>query len=274
MLVFQSATMSTFISYAFKTQHPCKQEVNADMSANAPYYLTVFDGVGGVKNIGLKPEDLSWDLRERTRHLLDKRSAKHTDRSKFDKEMLSAIGIPRGSKTAKGQWLHDLVVYAALQTTCLGSSTMALASLMHGKMAYYCLGDCFIHIYRPLPLVEGLQILFETRVTASTVRTIDGSETRIPKQFAVYRDEERELAARQLLSQGDFGVVEVLKGDIIAMGSDGISDNLSTGAMKKIISERYFSGDCPKVIAEVIAGDALRAGLKPDDTTIIVAFVC
>ena len=97
---------------------------------------------------------------------------------------------------------------------------------------------------------------------------------RIPKQFAVYRDEERELAARQLLSQGDFGVVEVLKGDIIAMGSDGISDNLSTGAMKNIISERYFSGDGPKLIAEAIAGDALRAGLKPDDTTIIVAFLC
>ena len=57
------------------------------------------------------------------------------------------------------------------------------------------------------------------------------------------------------------------------MGTDGISDNLSAGTMKKIISERYFLGDGPKAIAEVIAGDALRAGLKPDDTTVIAAFV-
>ena len=89
-------------------------------------------------------------------------------------------------------------------------------------------------------MVEGLQTLFETRVTAPIVRTSDGNETRVPKQFAVYRDEERELAARQLLSQGDFGVVQVLKDDIIAMGTDGISDNLSAGTMKKLFRRGTF----------------------------------
>jgi serine/threonine protein phosphatase PrpC len=265
--------MSSFLSYAFKTVHPTKPTTNADMSANTEFYLAVFDGVSGVASVNLKPEDLSWDMREQCKQLLDRRTDKNTDRNLFNKEIAQSIGMPLSSKQKPGEWLRDLAVCAALRTSLLGATTMAMVSLMRGKMAYFYLGDVFIRVYRPLAHIRGLETVFESRELATTIRTHDGQEVRLPKQFGVLSDDDRAYSAHKHLADGEYGVVKVHTGDIVLVGSDGVSDNLSCLTIKATLSTLYFQGNGPKDIATKLVGDALRATRKPDDTTLVVAFV-
>ena len=75
------------------------------------------------------------------------------------------------------------------------------------------------------------------------------------------------------MSDGDYGSVRVNQNDIVLMGSDGISDNMSDAKIKDLVCTHYFTGYDAKEIARMLAAAAIRANIKPDDTTVIVAYV-
>ena len=135
--------MSLLRTAAAKGQHPLKLHTpNADMTMDQPYFVGVFDGVGGVETVGLRPEDLSWDLREQIRALLFWRSQPGVDRNDFDNQLLAEIGIPaRAARTVmSGQWLRDAFLCAALRTETLGATTIAAAWLQRtAQPNYICL---------------------------------------------------------------------------------------------------------------------------------------
>ena len=127
-----SLSMSLLRTAAAKAQHPLKLHTpNGDMTMDQPYFVGVFDGVGGVESVGLRPEDMSWDLREQIRALLFWRSQPGVDRNNFDNQLLAEIGFPvRAAHTLMGgQWLRDTFLCAALRTEALGATTIAAAWL-------------------------------------------------------------------------------------------------------------------------------------------------
>ena len=62
-------------------------------------------------------------------------------------------------------------------------------------------------------------------------------------------------------------------GDIVVMGSDGVSGNVDALTLRQLVSQHFSNGADPKLIAQALVGEALRANKKPDDTSIVVAFV-
>ena len=265
--------MAFLLSYALKTQHPLKASVNADMTFNTENFIGVFDGVGGVENQGLRPEDLSYDMRANVKDLLCRRF--RSDARTFDLDLLQEMGYPAYANTRRtpGQWMHDLFVVATLKTQSLGSTTMIAASLNHGKLAYFNLGDCFLRVYRPLYNSGGLSVIHMSRELGTVVRDAHGLETRVPHQLAIYDNGAREISAHNLVGKGEWGVVKVQTGDIVVMGSDGVSDNVDALTLRQLVSQHFSNGADPKLIAQALVGEALRANKKPDDTSIVVAFV-
>ncbi len=58
-------------SGAYKAQSPAKSHlVNADMTMSDQHFVGALDGVSGVTELGLKPEDLPYHLREHAPYLL------------------------------------------------------------------------------------------------------------------------------------------------------------------------------------------------------------
>ena len=61
--------------------------------------------------------------------------------------------------------------------------------------------------------------------------------------------------------------------DIVLVASDGIWDNLTNTSIKNIIRTEYNNGSGPREIAQLLVNAAIEAGIKPDDTACVVAFV-
>ncbi|TVU29098.1 hypothetical protein EJB05_20646, partial [Eragrostis curvula] len=98
------------------------------------------------------------------------------------------------------------------------------------------------------------------------------------------------------VSEAAVGEVPVKEGDVVVVGTDGLFDNVSDGEMERIVGMGTAMGFSPKNMADVIAGFAYETarcsyrdtpysvlsrketgstftGGKPDDITVIVAFV-
>ena len=105
------------------------------------------------------------------------------------------------------------------------------------------------------------------------MRTADGVPTKCPKQASQYRDYDRSSAGHSAFEECDFGVVKVEVGDIVLLASDGVSDNLYDTELKTIVANAWFQGMSPYETSVSIVAKAIEAGRKPDDVSVVVAYV-
>ena len=268
--------MSFFWSASYKDQHPAKKATaveNADMTMNQKQFLGIFDGVSGVVDMGLKAEDMSWDLREQCRSLLFLRSEQNTNRTLFDKQLRQDINLARGSADAPGAWLQRLMISAVQNTTLLGATTASVVSLFKGKLAYYHLGDGVIRVYRRSGHTTNLREVFASRALASTIRLRTGQEILCPKQVSIGIDALRGSAAHGNINEGDYGTFNVLPGDIVLLASDGVADNIADHTLRNLVSTASAAGKTPFEFTRIIVEHSIRANIKPDDVCVVIGIV-
>ena len=105
-------------SAAFKAQHFEKDGPNADMSLNNSFCAGVLDGVGGVVEFGLCPEDLPYELRQVLKDNLRMRFnplGGSASESRYDTDALRTLGLAPSGTQRKGEWLRNLVAVSLQQ---------------------------------------------------------------------------------------------------------------------------------------------------------------
>ena len=262
---------------AFKTLHPAKgNQVNADFTMASPHFTGVFDGVSGVTELGMKPEDLSYHLREHLRTNLNTRLSA-TSKVAFDHAVADHLDRPRSSRTTvalPGEWLLNLVAYSLADCPSYGSTTMAVCSLLGSKMSWYNAGDVRIVVYRRNIHTCRWQNIFETKEQRQTVRTHSGTCVTCPYQLKLYTSEAQTPSNAYVEAQGgEFGCVPVMIDDIVVIASDGVTDNVSSNHMKERVTTGFDNDETPYKIAHDLVVSAVQANKKPDDTSAVVAFV-
>ena len=149
LLCVAPVDMMKFSAYNMKGQHPNKTTVNADMTCHTDTHVAVLDGVGGVPH-PLRAEDLSYDLRNRIRDILDNRNQQGMDRNDFDGELLEMLGGDRRSLhlDPPGGWMARLLHLSIAQTQAYGSTCVAMASFLGNKITYLHVGHCGVRLFR------------------------------------------------------------------------------------------------------------------------------
>ena len=262
--------------FAYKTQHPAKaatQQPNADMTARGHHFALILDGVSGVPP-PLRPEALSEDLRNCLRFNLQRRLAAGVDRSAYDQAVIQAIGGSPVANDPAGGWLCRLVHFSAQQTTALGSTVLAVVSVIGKKLTYTYLGDCAIMIFRKNEILSTFTTHFVTTPQHMPMQDAGGNTVMGPKQLTIYEESHRSTESlSNMVGAASYGVVpDVKKNDVVVVCSDGITDNVPINIVRHFVEIGYESG--PQQIAYDIVEHACRANApKPDDISIYVGFI-
>ena len=134
---------------AYKSQHEMKRNVaNADMTMDSAHFVGVLDGVSGVVDLGLQPEDLSYSLREYIRTNLRIR-LQSTDKATYDNTILDFFSRPRWNdvnKAKAGEWLRNLVAYSLASCPALGATTLSVCTVVGEKMTWFNVGDVALSV--------------------------------------------------------------------------------------------------------------------------------
>ena len=246
-------------------KHPDKGDTNADVAFTTERAMGVFDGVGGVISRGLRPEAMSSYLADSVATLLERR-LEGRQSAKFDRDI--QLEISGSVRPDSGGWLRNLVGYAFLKTTVLGSSTFGVCQMTDGKLNYAMLGDVQLLVFRR-------NMLGVRTVCASKIYR----QGQTPAQtFLVNARDMNPSYVNSIFSVCDYGVVALEKHDTVVLCSDGVTDNLSEAMIAALVEKGYANNEItPEDLAKDIVAESLvmsytRTG-KKDDTTCAVAYI-
>jgi len=256
-----------FISAHASKQHPAKSSSgipNADAVNEASTLLGICDGVSGVHDMGIPPQTLPHEL-------LD------TCRARIEPWTYSSTHADDDEET--GAELIGLIEEAYDATSALGATTLLLAAIRNGnKLFTTCLGDCALLLLRPCGL-RNLQVVYRSEPgrydprRPVQVQRLPG----VPDSNAHY-----------VIQGAQVDIIQIHKGDVLVLGSDGLFDNLCDEEMKNIVEQWCCCSGCNSTVvtANVRAAAALlvetaiasvhpevHGGGVPDDTTALVALV-
>lgn len=215
----------------------------------------VADGVGGYRKRGVDAGAFAHGLM----------------RSAFLEVISAAPGTPVCPLT-----LLEPAHQATVASRASAASTAAILSLAGGTLRWAYVGDSGFAVFRDGGLLvrsRAQQHYFNRPVQLS------GSDSGSAK-----------------IQEAEVGEVPVVQGDVVVVGTDGLFDNVSDDEMERIVRMGTAMGFSPRNMADVIAGFAYEAarctyrdtpfsilsrkekgtaftGGKPDDITVIVAFV-
>ena len=252
--------------------------VNADFMCLDARYLAVFDGVSGVADRGMRPEDMSRGLRDAVAKILHERTYDtwlwSTD---FDNDLASNMNLANSAARLPGQWLRDVMARAYYMTDKLGSTTGVVCSMSYNTLTWYVCGDSKLIVLRPSSTTLGARTILETPTLEYTIDDpVDPNHGRLcPYQLTKYDNNTSKETSVSVVAQGRFNTVTVESGDVVLLMSDGIWDNLGESGLERIALPLYHNWQTPDAIASAILEECLRPGVViKDDCTVIVAFVC
>jgi len=188
----------------------------ADAVQQMQQLLGICDGVSGVQQLGFEPSSLPRDLLACCGEAMKRRLEKQR------------AGEPRTDADVDGYWMLSLMMEAFDATSARGATTLLLASLEEGnKMVVGNIGDCGLLLLRPAPYENG-RLSREWRSTALRY------EANRPKQV-VSLDSVNASDVHLVIQGAKLDVVEVQRGDLVVLGSDGLFDNLSDEEITQIV---------------------------------------
>ena len=204
--------------------------------------------------------------------LVQRRFDPSVDRQAFDMEVRAVVGAPMPSKAA--EWLRNLLEYAIMETTLLGSTTVAVATVIGNKMAYVNVGDCAVIVFRKMSLLQTYTQVYQTPEQHITVvDDATGTSWVAPRQVSVYDPASRCEAARLSVKVANFNAMKVEEDDVVIVCSDGITDNLNKEDMRNIIEAGMHQSLGPQDFARELVEFAIGTNRKPDDTCAFVGIV-
>ena len=279
--------MYKFVGIALKDQHPLKMSTpNADMTANGPHFAVVLDGVSGVPP-PMRAEDLPMDLRNCLRTNLRARFHPYQDRQRYDQDMLVAIGGQTIPNEPAGGWLTRLVHFSLQQTNELGSTCLAIATLLGSRMTWLLVGDCAIRVYRHSPAMGTFNCIFAPPPQTVMMQTPDGRQVFGPRQISVYSTQDRSSnAVSRSVGQANYNTFDkILANDIVVLCSDGAIDNVADNTIVEIIRDACMSrpgyiGDenlafevAEAIARQIIATAVVPTAPEPDDVSVFVGVI-
>lgn len=224
-----------FISACASQQHPIKRDagyIYADAVVRAPRLLGVCDGVSGVQQLGLKPDELPRQLLEQCSKAMD--------------YSIAAGEVP---SDGDGHWLMTLLQDAYDRTIAWGATTVLLAAMEDSRRLVVAnVGDCGLLALRPQPSCPSkLCRQFRT----------DALRYEANKPVQVMRLGNTIAAETHLVIQGArVNTVCCCRGDLIVLGSDGIFDNLRDEEIALIVEKH-----CTPQEAKATANTCSNAGI-------------
>ncbi|CAG9324213.1 unnamed protein product [Blepharisma stoltei] len=262
-------------------------ETNEDAYFSSRFAIGVADGVGGVKkDFGISSSAFSHELMENCKKIAEKYDSAFESSSKKLKHFLSS---PLSG--------DQIISQSYSQVINGGSSTFLLASLQGSHLKISNLGDSSVMVLR-----EGyseLETIFKStpkqhsfncpyqlskKFTNSQIASLKNPKN-IPKE--IFSDE---------VSDADKYSIQIRKGDILVIGTDGLWDNLFTEEVFAIVKKSYEENKNDlKIAAERLVSEAKNrmsswdatpfslesskhtgknfTGGKRDDVTVIVASI-
>lgn len=209
-----------FLSAAASRQHPAKTNTgipNADAVEEGAWHLGLCDGVSGVFQLGISPDEFPREFLGKCGQLLQPRLAELATRGK------TAETAGRDAST----WLTGLVEQAYDGTTVKGATTLILTALRESNLVTACIGD------------SGLLVLRPTNKRPLRLRTVFKTE---PGRYDARRPLQvqrlpgfTEVNARQVIQGAMVSTTPVQPGDLLVLGSDGLFDNLSDTDIRMVL---------------------------------------
>jgi len=160
-----------------------------------------------------------------------------------------------------------------------GSTTLCVSKLMEDPttrntwIQYSNLGDSMILIVRPERLDDNtvkLRVLHHS-MRLYAPETVNGIP--VPLQLCFFPSIGRKGPLEQL-QKAENHLVDVNKGDIVIIATDGLWDNLTNDHILCIIKDEMLSSHLnPKQLAMKLVDAAKTSFVKPDDVTAVVGIV-
>lgn len=222
-----------FVSASAARQHPSKKAagyIYADAVTSTQRMLGVCDGISGVQQMGLRPDELPLQMLAQCQLGIN--------------ELVNRGRVPVNSD---GHWLMELIKDAYDRTDALGATTALLVALEENRrLAIANIGDCALLLLRLSPVGDARLV---KRFRTDALRYEANKPVQLMR-FANTNPADTHL----VISGARMNTVACEPGDLIVMGSDGIFDNLEDEEIVAILEEFFL---------ELSAGS--RGGLSADD---------
>jgi serine/threonine protein phosphatase PrpC len=270
----QSKRASFGFWFGSKTEvHPNKpDQENADALMTSSRFMGVFDGVGGVREVGSIPGSMSNALTLETAEEVESRIAWNAQKYDRDNQLFLKSSV---SPNVAGGWLRNLVARCFADTRAVGSTVLGAAHMTNDKMDFCILGDVQILVYRA-GSCSGSYVLFKSDIVRMHH---DLHPQGIPPQACSYDFSDKTITyIEKVFHHCQFGSLKKMQeNDTVLIVSDGVTDNLGDAVLAGLVSKAYDNQMSPQDLADAIVAESLTAayktGGKPDDTTATVAYL-
>jgi len=204
------------VSASAARQHPSKKAagyIYADAVTSTQRMLGVCDGISGVQQMGLRPDELPLQMLAQCQLGIN--------------ELVNRGRVPVNSD---GHWLMELIKDAYDRTDALGATTALLVALEENRrLAIANIGDCALLLLR-LSSVGDAKLVKRFRTDALRY------EANKPVQLMRFANT-NPADTHLVISGARMNTVGCEPGDLIVMGSDGIFDNLEDEEIVSILEE-------------------------------------
>ncbi|XP_026190058.1 uncharacterized protein LOC34619932 [Cyclospora cayetanensis] len=281
-----------FVQSGKSIQHPLKAantSTNADAFAADEVILGIADGVSTVEDEGLDP---SWLPKELLQHCLAECKSRLKNEALFDAEaedLLSTCDID----LASAKFPLFVISKASALCTTYGSTTCVLAILDDQKLWSVNIGDSQLIVARrtdvapkpyPCPQDFSYSTCHDARARIPNLEDYGGYQIvyrtvpqqhffNCPYQFTRMPDTDCSGGAivRKMAQTAEVGSVQVLPGDIVILGTDGLFDNLFDDDVLDILNRLCWPESqpgkppttCPAVLVKALLDTAVKAGQQP-----------
>lgn len=295
------------LAHGDSVQHPMKKLrhcTNADAFFISEYMIGVADGVSAVEGEGVDASFLPKELMNRCRELGDLRKR---DQASYDRQIQGLCNEfdPDGLPLLVDEWPRHLLRQAWCGCTSMGATTALVVAVEEDGLAASMIGDsAFLHLRRPQGRSSLWEILYRSQPKLHYFNC-PFQLTRMPDIDLAIPGLWKQADLLDCLPRTSAEV-----GDIIIAGSDGIFDNMFDQEILDIVNDHCVKGfgpngaplGCPpsKLVDELLQMAVSNAtpqvngrqrkttpfsaaaqqklgktfyGGKPDDTTVVVAYV-
>uniref|UniRef100_A0A7S1R8K0 Protein phosphatase n=1 Tax=Alexandrium catenella TaxID=2925 RepID=A0A7S1R8K0_ALECA len=191
--------------------------IYADAVACSSRMLGVCDGVSGIQQMGLKPDELPRQLCEECCKAMD--------------HCIAADEVP---SDGDGHWLMALLQDAYDQTLAWGATTVLLAAMEDSRRLVVAnVGDCGLLVLRPDPSCPS-QLSRQFRTDEMRYHPNQPIQVVRLANTAAF-DQHRVIMGAKM------SMVDLRPGDLIVLGSDGIFDNLRDEEVSSIVQRHCAS---------------------------------
>ncbi|OEH80131.1 T-cell activation protein phosphatase [Cyclospora cayetanensis] len=278
-----------FVQSGKSIQHPLKAantSTNADAFAADEVILGIADGVSTVEDEGLDP---SWLPKELLQHCLAECKSRLKNEALFDAEaedLLSTCDID----LASAKFPLFVISKASALCTTYGSTTCVLAILDDQKLWSVNIGDSQLIVARrtdvapkpyPCPQDFSYSTCHDARARIPNLEDYGGYQIvyrtvpqqhffNCPYQFTRMPDTDCSGGAivRKMAQTAEVGSVQVLPGDIVILGTDGLFDNLFDDDVLDILNRLCWPESqpgkppttCPAVLVKALLDVSFLGG--------------